>query len=177
MKKILGIAIALGTLVLSRLLARHAELETPDELALAEQHRWTLQEGSRLLTIARRVGALSMGAVIAANIDRERVRMLKGALGDELYREALIDTTLRLTQPNEIPSQAWSSHDALVEFIECIGATLMLDTLTVDGWIRRRVALKFPRAYSSSPPTELSPDDRQAISAWLHAHSNEEVPA
>ena len=79
----------LGTLLLSRMLMRRASLPAPQSFELAEEHRWVLQSPLILAQAAMRIGAVSLGPQVAASIERERVLLLRSALGPELYRESV----------------------------------------------------------------------------------------
>jgi hypothetical protein len=156
----------LGTRVLSRLLERRAELSAPERFELAAEHAWIFEEPLTLLAAARRLGAAALGAEIATCVERDKVRKLRAALGDELHREA-IASPASLVEPLKIEGEEWSAPEKLRSFIERTGIALMLATLPADEPLRRRVALKFPEQHGRCAVPALAVDDTHAIATRL----------
>ena len=92
---------------------RDAETPAPQSFELAEEHRWVLQSPVSLAQAAVRLGALALGPQIAASIERERVLLLRSALGPELYRESVSAASTSFAAIAREPLKECSTTDAV----------------------------------------------------------------
>jgi hypothetical protein len=158
----------LGTLLLSRMLMRRAALPAPQSFDLAEEHRWVLHSPISLAQAAMKLGAVALGPQVAASIERERVLLLRSALGPDLYRESVSAASTPFAVIAREPLMECTTTDAIRALIERVGMTLMLATLPQDEALRRRVITKFPQAYAD-PQIPVSSVDTQAVSTRLRS--------
>ncbi len=144
----------LGILILSRMLARHAQLPEPRSFDLSAQYRWVLADTARLMEAALRLGAMTLGKQIATAVARERVKLYRAALGDDLYREAVGAGATPMADVPAAELESCSTSEALRDLAERVGIALMLAILPNDA-MRSRLAVKLPQALSAAPGVPL----------------------
>lgn len=144
----------LGILILSRMLTRHAELPEPRSFDLSAQYRWVLADTARLMEAALKLGAMTLGKQIATAVARERVKLYRTALGDELYREAVGAGSTQMADVPAAELEARSTSEALRDLAQRVGIALMLAILPNDA-MRSRLAVKLPQSLSASPGVPL----------------------
>ena len=152
----------LGTLVLSRMLTRHALLPEPRSFDLAAHYQWVLADGEKLMDAALRMGAITLGTRMATTILRERVRLYRKALGDELYREAVAAAVEKVADVPSAALDARTSVDDLQDFTVRTGIALMLVVLPNDA-MRSRLAVKLPHSLAASPGVEITRYNKLAV--------------
>ncbi len=158
----------LGVLLLSRMLARRAALPPPASMELPEEHRWVLQDAARLGVAALQLGAIAIGPQVAASIQRDRVRLLRTALGEDLYRGALSLAASPLANVSRAALDACTTPEAVRNFVERAGMTLMIAILPQDEALRRVVGTKFPRSHVQAEAIAISGIDTQAVLSRLN---------
>lgn len=152
----------LGTLILSRMLTRHALLPEPRSFDLATHYQWVLADNEKLMDAALRLGAMTLGARMATTIVRDRVRLYRSALGNDLFREAVSAAAEGLA---DIPAAALdtrSTVDELQDFTVRAGVALMLAVLPNDA-MRSRLAVKLPHDLAAKPGVELTSYNKPAV--------------
>lgn len=159
----------LGVVLLSRMLARRAELPPPSNMTLPEEHQWVLQDAARLGQVALQLGVSAIGPHVASSIQRDRVRLMRTALGEDLYRSALSFAATPLANVSRAALDACTTSEAIRTFVERAGMTLMIVILPQDESLRRVVATKFPRAHVQAPVIAISDIDAQTVLTRLNA--------
>jgi len=152
----------LGTLILSRLLTRHALLPEPRSFDLAVHYQWVLADGASLMDAGLRLGALTLGQRMATTIARERVRLYRTALGDDLYREAVAAAAEKMADISAADLEMRSTIEDLQDFTVRAGIALMLIVLPNDA-MRSRLAVKLPHALSAKPGVQLASFNKVAV--------------
>jgi len=165
----------LGTLILSRMLTRHALLPEPRSFDLAAHYQWVLADSEKLMDAALRMGAITLGPRMATTIGRERVRLYRSALGDDLFREAVAAAAEKIADIPASSLDARTSVDDLQDFTVRTGIALMLAVLPNDA-MRSRLAVKLPHSLSASPGVELASYNKPAVLERLRAMLSPHLP-
>ena len=165
----------LGTLILSRMLTRHALLPEPRSFDLAIHYQWVLADGEKLMDAALRMGAITLGTRMATTILRERVRLYRKALGDELFREAVAAASEKVADVPAAALDARTSVDDLQDFTVRTGIALMLAVLPNDA-MRSRLAVKLPHSLAASPGVELTSYNKPVVLERLRQMLSPHLP-
>jgi hypothetical protein len=164
-------ASAQGLRLLSAALRRrYPELAVPESLALADEHRWLLESRPQLVGRARALGARALAPRLRLYVDRARALAVRHAFGEACHAAA------RGSAPIALHVMPWDEVDAcatpaaFAAIAERIGAGLMAETLPADAaGLRRRLALRFPRADEEAPPWRPVAEDLAPVRAMLAA--------
>jgi hypothetical protein len=148
--------------LLTRSLHRHHELPVPERASLAPEQHWLLASHTRQVALARKLGIEALHDLIRTTVEAPLVAILRKALGDDAYREALTGPGLPVTGLERSGFGAALRRGRPEDYFVSVGAALLETTArSGDPFCRMRMRFAFSPACWRARPQDIGVDGAQ----------------
>ncbi len=145
--------------LLMRSLHRHLEIPVPERASLEPEQHWLLASHTRQLALARRLGIEALHELIRTTVEAPLVAILRKALGDDDYRQALAGPGLPVTGLERAGFGAALRRGRPEDYFVSVGAALLETTArSGDPFCRMRMRFAFSPACWRARPQGIGVD-------------------